>query len=191
MKELRDEQELLFEMKKERIIFNQDIFYEFVEWEIEYIYRLMLDKEYSRVKKEIPEELFKKLSENKNRYRITDNMDHMEVQNARICDYFTENGEKYIQVRLSIIFYDRLDNKSLKGAEADNYWNDIWIVTYKKQESDSDSKNEFECEYCGAKMNFRTRKDVLECEYCNSKKFYKQNRDAWKIRDVEKMEESF
>jgi len=160
-----------------------------IEWEIEHIYRLMLDKEYERVEREFPEKILKKLSENKEKYHITDNIDHMEVQDARICNYFEENGEKYLQARLSIIFYDRLENPDLKGAQADNYWNDIWIVTYKKQ--DSDSKNEYECEYCGAKMNFATRKDVLECEYCNSKKFHKQNRDAWKISDIEKIEGLF
>ena len=180
--ERKDEIEILRKIMLSNSYFNKDLFLEKAKNDINrlYIYACKgnLDCKECNCYKEVQDKLLK----NPLKYKIGKDVDVISIQYIGLHDYI-ENTEKYIQVYVSIYFYDKVYNNEIQRYNKDKYYNDIWIVTHKKDED----KNALKCDNCGATMQKYEENDLLECAYCKAKKHFNFKVGNWKIQDIEVM----
>lgn len=180
MKKRKESTEVLWNIRKEIPGFNKIELLEYLEWAIPRLYHSLVNKTEPEVK--CAHELINKLYSRSLQYRITKDIDHVTVQYAELFDSAKKENEMYIQVYLSIYFYDKVENNINNKSTGDKYWNDIWIVTCKENnESVKESSN---CVNCGAVMKYIPARDIFECEYCGNIIHRKTNL-SWEIVDIE------
>jgi len=172
--------ETLIEIKRYLPDFKKENLLEYTKWAIPSLYNSL--KNNKKIEVEATEELIQKLKINKPEYRITTDIDHINLQYTAVIDCIKENDEIYVKVYSSIYFYDNVRNNVFKDNLKDKYFNDIWIITYKIKKRKED-KEKLTCGNCGAVMQYNSKKMLLECKYCGNNVFY--NRDAnWIMTDI-------
>ncbi len=178
---IRDEKDILNEIKLYDPYFEDNKFLEAVKYEVKKIYITLCEgneNEYNNCN--CTQNVINKLLENKEEFRISKDMDSISVQYANLHDYIAG----FIQVYLSIYFYDKTSNNEENIDNSDKYYNDIWIVSYKKESLEDVLK----CTTCGATMKKDELNNILECPYCNNKRYYNFKIGNWRIEDIEKEE---
>ena len=181
MRKGRELNEVLMDIEKEMPDFNADEFLKYTEWAIQKLYNSLRDNEKSEVKCE--EELISKLDEQRLKYRITKDIDHISIHYAEILDVIRKDGIMYIQVYLSVYFYDNTKNNINMDDDLDyKYWNDIWIVTL--GEDIELERKKCNCVNCGAIMKYNKARSTFECEYCGNI-VHNDFDSGWKIVDIE------
>ena len=183
MGQRREVEEILYEIKKEILGFNKEELLEYTIWAIPKLYDEI--KNYDNISKKkikCKKELINKLIEEPRKYRITNEMDNVNVQYAELYECIKENGEFYIKVYASIYFYDNRENNIYMSAR-NRYWNDIWIITLR--ETDCNKIEDGNCDNCGAVMEYDEIKKIFKCTYCgNVLAIQKWDKD-WEFVDIE------
>lgn len=175
----REVTEVVSEIRNEIPGFNKEELLQYTQWAIPKLYNSLKDAEELEVK--CKPELINKLNEETDKYRINKNMDHISIQYVELFDSIKKDNEMYIQVYLSIFFYDNVDNNIDNNLINDKYWNDIWIVTYR--ESVKTDRKKSNCVNCGAIMQYNQIKDSFKCEYCGNIIDNKSD-SKWEIVDI-------
>lgn len=183
MEKVKESQELWFLAKKSNPELNEEEFVEYAKFDIMNLHELLRNdgKEISKINclGNVVNELLK----NKTKYRLNPNIDHLSIHYAQIMDYI-EQDRKYIKMYMSLFFYDNVkNNENYTGIKNDKFWNDIWIVTFKKKNA-LDGHEDFSCNKCGANMNFIPKENLLKCDYCGYTKYFNFNRN-WVISKIE------
>lgn len=180
MKRKREITEIILDIRSVIPGFNKEELLQYTKWAIPKLYNSLKNEEELEVK--CKPELINKLNKESIKYRINKNMDHISVQYIELFDNIRKDNEMYIQVYLSIYFYDDVENNIGSNLVNDRYWNDIWIVTYK--ESINTGIKNSNCINCGAIMEYNQLKDTFECKYCGN--IVNNNSDSkWEIVDIE------
>lgn len=176
----REISEIIFDIRNEIPEFNREELIQYTKWVIPKLYNSLKNEEKLEVK--CKPELIEKLEKEKEKYRINKSMDQVSVQYVEIYDNIKKEDDMYIQVYSSIYFYDDVGNNVDKYSENDKYWNDIWIITFRK--GIKLDRQDCNCANCGAVMKYNRLKDVFECEYCGN--IVHNNSDSkWEIVDIE------
>lgn len=187
MKKRRDSIEVLYEIKCEIPGFSKDEFIDYTKIVVTNLYNEL--KNNCEIRTKCSKELEKKIKSNLKKYRITKDMDYITIQYADLCDCIKKEDELYIQVYLSVYFFDNVKNNAITNEERNKYWNDIWIITLKKHEVKENKKsfkglNGGNCPNCGAVMKYKSFRNTFECEYCSTIEYNYSIKD-WKIVDIE------
>lgn len=180
MEKRREISEVLLDIRNEIPGFKKEDLLEYLKWAIPKLYNLLVNKKEIEVK--CKEELINKLNKQRLKYRITENIDHMNVQYAELFDNVKSDNETHVQIYLSIYFYDKVSNNIGNKSVKDIYWNDIWIVTCR--ENTKTTRNTSNCVNCGAVMDYIQTRDAFECKYCGNIINNKTNSN-WEIVDIE------
>lgn len=176
----REPVEVMLEIKNEMPWFDKEELLEYAKWSVQKLYNSLKNEEKLVIK--CKPELINKLNKQRDKYRINEDIDHISIQYVELFDNIKKENEIYIQVYLSIYFYDDVQNNVDKYIINDKYWNDIWIVTYK--ECSKLHRKDSNCVNCGAVMQYNQLRDILECKYCGNiinNKFDSK----WEIVDIE------
>lgn len=153
----------------------------YTEWAIETLYDdLKNDRQYKN-KIKCQNQVIEKMLNNKKKYRMTDDIDRMNIQYVGLKSSSEKGEEKYIQIKLSVYFYDNTKNNNIYEEIPHKYWNDIWIVTYKN--INSENRENSNCENCGATMKYNIKNKIYKCEYCGN--IYVGENINWEICDIE------
>lgn len=180
MKRKKELTELLFDIKKEIPYFNKEELLEYTKYAIPNIYNILKNEQTQEIKIKCDKKIIEKMLQNKTKYRISKYMDHISIQYVDLYDYIKKDNEMFMQIYISIYFYDNAqNNKGCKYIE-DKYWNDGWIVTYKN----TTKQENYNCTNCGAIMEYNKTEDIFECKYCGNKS-YNQFNTSWEIVDIE------
>lgn len=180
MKRRKEHKELVLDIKNAIPGFNEDEVLQYTKWAIPKLYNSLKNDE--KIEIRCNPELLNKLDKEKAKYRINKNMDHISVQFAELFDNFKKDDEMYLQIYLSIYFYDNVKNNDGNNSINDNYWNDIWIITYR--ESTKSDKINSKCANCGAVMKYNQLRNIFECEYCGNI-ILNDDKLNWEIVDIE------
>lgn len=183
MGKVKEAQELWILVKRSNPELNKEEFIEYAKFDIMNLHEVLRNDEKEILKVNCLKSVINKLLKDKAKYKLTPNIDRVSIQYAQIIDYI-EVDRKYIKLYMSIFFYDNVkNNENYIGTENDKFWNDIWIVTFKKKNA-SDEFKDFCCNKCGSNMKFLPKDKILKCEYCGYTKYFNFNRN-WTISDVE------
>lgn len=172
--------EVLWEIKNEIPGFNKEELFEYTKWAIPKLYNSLKNKEKIEIK--CKPELIEKLNKEKDKYRINNNIDHISVQYVELYESIKGEDKIYVQVYLSIYFYDKVQNNLYDNSIKDKYWNDIWIATF--IETVKSNRKNCNCVNCNAVMKYNKLKDIFECEYCGNVMDNKTD-SKWEIVDIE------
>ena len=183
MQRNKDENEIEFEIKKDFLGFDREKFLTQIKWFIPILYKDLKDNNYHITKYNCKEELIHKLLEEKEKYRITKDIDHISIQYARLYDYIKENDKGFVKAYISVYFYDNVKNNIENESLNDKYWNDIWIITC-RDKSNSNNKEKNNCPNCGAIMEYNYNTGFFKCNYCGCIMDNNKNID-WEIIDIE------
>jgi len=186
MKGKKDVTEIILEIKNKNPFFNREDFLDYTKSIIPILYNDLKNGNSVKTKNRCKEDIIYKLLQNKSKYRIITDMDHISIQYAELFDYLEENDEIYVKVYISVHFYDNVKNNKIDNRMVDGFWNDIWIITYKNLEKNYNINN-LKCQNCGAIMKYSLIKKILECNYCGNELYYRPNMN-WEIVDIEVME---
>ena len=181
MSKRRDIPELIYDIKCEIPGFSKEELIDYTK-----IIALNLHKELknnSDIKVKCGKELKEKLKNNLQIYRATKDVDRMNIQYAELYDCFRKDGQLYIQVYLSVLFYDQVINNNEVEELRDKYWNDIWIVTFKKDRI-LNNVSRANCPNCGAKLIFNAMRNIYKCEYCDTSVYNYRNVIEWELEDI-------
>lgn len=180
MEEKMDITDIIFKIKSEIPKFNKQDFIEYVKWTVPQLYSSVKNEKEVNIK--CSSELVEKLRNNKMLYRIKKEIDYISIQYTELVDCAKEEENLYVKVYMSIYFKDDVSNNIINIDDRDRFWNDIWIVTYKK---DLSYKNiDAKCNNCGAIMNYNNIDEILKCEYCGNIKVCNDSQN-WEIVDIE------
>lgn len=177
----RELTEILFEIQSEMPYFSREKLLEYLKWAVPKLYDSLKNSQTSKIKCSLS--LLDKINKEKNKYRIDSNIDFIKIHYAEIYNYIKDMNDNYIQVYLSVYFYDDVKNNTNLNYENDKYWNDIWIVTL-KEDSINKKTNNSNCINCGAPMKYNQIRDVFECEYCRNIVYNTANAN-WEIIDID------
>lgn len=180
MGERRDIPEILYDIKCELQGFNKEEFIDYTKLVILNLHNEL--KNNCDIKVKCSSELKEKLKKNLNIYRATKDVDRMNIQYAELYDCLKKDGELYVQAYLSVCFYDCATNNDPKGSR-DKWWNDIWIVTLKKDRV-LNNENKSNCDNCGAKTTFNAMKNIYKCDYCGTSSYNYRSIIEWEIVDI-------
>ena len=172
--------ELVIKIKEEIPNFNEQELLDFTKTSIPVIYNYLINRKIDKAKIYCTEALTKKMLKNSSLYRVSNDIDNIRVESARLHGCVRKGGKFYIKVNASIFFYDNVDNNINTFEIYDKYWNDIWIVTL---ECKGDKKIMNQCPTCGAFMKFNSLKKMFKCEYCGNSVCYSPI--EWKIVDID------
>lgn len=180
MERKRELYEIVLDIQKEIAGFNRDELINYITWAIPRLYDSVRHNEKIDVK--CDSELINKLNKENTKYRINKDIDHLSVQFAELTNNYKQDDEMYIQVYLSLFFYDNVKNNTDDNSLADKYWNDIWIVTVKKDYKPGQKQHN--CSNCGAVLKYNQARNIFQCEYCGN--IIHNNSDSqWKIVNIE------
>ena len=174
-----EKEESILRIKEEIPNFNEQELLEYTKIVIPNIHTFASHEKWDRVKRYCSDELIGKIQNNKEVYRISNNMDIVRVGYARVEGFSIEESKLLLKVYSSVFFYDDVDNNDDNDGNFDKYWNDIWVVTYEGKENIA---NMNKCQNCGASMDYNTSKHMFTCNYCRNSLYYSQIN--WKIVDV-------
>ncbi|MBE5820050.1 MAG: hypothetical protein E7310_04495 [Clostridiales bacterium] len=175
--------DILEKIKQQNFQFDMDDFLEYVKFSINRIYNNIYHNKIEPLYEISSKQFISTMLSNKSTYRISRNIDNFQIQFAKIHDYIEKDNEEFIKVYLSIFFYDKIiNNYDYNEDNGDSFWNDIWIVTLKKELPKTSSNNIFVCDNCGANMTLNDL--ILTCNYCNNKKMFSKYNAQWKIVDI-------
>ena len=178
MKQRREVTEICKELESEILGFNREELLKYTKWAIPKLYNSLKNNEKLEIK--CTPELINKIKKEKIKYRIDKRIDQINIQYVELYDDIKKDDGIYIQVYLSIFFYDNVKNNFGDNYTNDRYWNDIWIVTYKE----SVVKKNSNCANCGAIMQYNQLKDSFECKYCGN--IIQNKSDSnWEIVEIE------
>jgi len=179
----REVSEIFLHIKRDVREFDRETFLEDAKFDVFNIYNMLKNDEQDKLVQNHPYLMVQKILDNKYKYRINENIDHISVQYIELDDYIVEDDEKYIKLYLSVYFYDNARNNDIPLHGKDKYWNDIWIVTYKYYESEVEEIYN-NCKNCGGNMKYYKDADMFKCNYCGSTR-RNINFAKWKIYDIE------
>lgn len=174
--------ELLLKIKRELPDFNEKELLEFIRNVIPNIHYFISNERLEKVKRYCDKKLIEKINKEKDKYRITPDIDNMRVEYARIEKCLNDKDNFYIQIYSSIFFYDEVANNIEKNDYIDQYWNDIWLITV-KENSKIGHVNKTKCPNCGAAMEYSGNDRTFNCNYCRNKLYITQLN--WKVIDIE------
>ena len=180
MEERRDITEILYDIKSELQSFNKEEFIDYAKLIVVNLHNEF--KETHNIKAKCSSELIEKMKKNLNLYRATEDIDLMNIQYAELYDCIRKDDELYVQVYLSVCFYDCATNNDPKGVK-DKWWNDIWIVTLRKDRvlNNEDKSN---CDNCGGKTTFNAMKNIYKCDYCGTATYNYRSIIEWELVDI-------
>ena len=180
MEEKMDITDIIFKIKSEIPKFKKEDFMEYAKWTVPQLYSSLKNEKEIDIK--CSNELVETLIKNKTLYRIKKEIDYISIQYTELIDFKKEENNIYVKVYMSIYFKDDVSNNIINIDDRDRFWNDIWIVTYKKDLSykDIDAK----CNNCGAIMEYNSIDEILKCDYCGNIKICNDSQN-WKIVDIE------
>ena len=179
--EIRETQEVFFSIKRDIPQFDEKEFLDNVKWSVQNLHYYLRKNEYNKVKTICSEKVIEKLMEQKQKFKISDNIDNVSVQYTKLLDYLEE--EQYIKVYVSIYFYDNAGNNADYKEDKHKFWNDIWIVTYKK--NGVEEYKSHKCDNCGASMIYSENQNMLKCSYCGNEKYFTKDSQQWTIINIE------
>lgn len=180
-KEIR---KIISDIKRNIPEFDEEELDEYTRYIIPFVYEEIRKGNHEELKSKFENEFaLRKMVGLKGKYRITDSIDNMNIQNVRLYDYINENGANYIKVSVSIYFYDDVGNNIDIDLSGDKYWNDIWIITY--VDNGAIVKKNSNCHNCGAVMKYDRVTKMFNCEYCGNTIESMRTIREWKIVDVE------
>ena len=180
MEEKIDITDIVFKIKSEIPKFDREDFIEYTKWTIPELYSSVKNEEAIDIK--CSKELVEKLIENKSIYKIKKDIDYISIQYTELVDCTKDDDNVYVKVYMSIYFKDDVSNNIIKINDRDRFWNDIWIVTYKKSLS---YKNiDPRCNNCGAIMKYNNIEEILKCDYCGNIMICSDNQN-WEMIDIE------
>lgn len=172
--------ELLSKIKEDFTNFDEGELLEFTGFAVPNIHYSLSHEKKEKAIKYCTESLINKMLDNKEKYRISNDIDNIRVGYARIEDYINEDNKYYIKVYTSIFFYDDVDNNEIIDCNYDKYWNDIWVLTY---EGNIGKEIINKCPACGASMEYNKSKHMFTCNFCRNSIYYSQIN--WKLTDIE------
>jgi len=178
--DIYEKEKILMNLRAELPRFKEEELVEYTKSVIPDIHRFLCHGESDKITKYCSDEVIQKMLLNKDSYRISQNMDSIGVQHARLFDFSNSDNKIQIKMYASVFFYDDVDNNINNEEANDKYWNDIWIVTY-ELEADAEILNK--CPSCGATMEYNSLKHMFICNYCRNSVYYGQMN--WKIVDIE------
>ena len=180
MKERRDTNEILYDIKCELQGFNKEEFIDYTKLIIINLHNEL--RKNNDIKIKCSDELKEKIKKNLNTYRATEEIDMINIQFADLHDCIRKDGELYVQVYLSVCFYDCVNNNDPKGVR-DNWWNDIWIVTLRKDKvlNNEDKSN---CDNCGGKNILNVMENTYKCDYCGTATYNYRSIIEWELVDI-------
>lgn len=184
----KDLNEVLIEIKNEIKGFDSKELLEYTKWALPRLYNNLLERNEREIIVNCTENTINKLKNEKDKFRINKDIDHIKVHYVKIDDYFKKNDEIYIKVYASIFFIDKVVNNEIKlNEERDDssrkYWNDVWSITYKETNT-KERRNEYVCNNCGATMKYMQWSKKFACDYCKSEKRIEQISN-WEIVDID------
>lgn len=119
--------EILLKIKNDFPGFNKDEILEFTKDSVLNLYNQLKNENTKNLNYE--KNLIDKLIKNKNKFRISKDIDHISVQYVELFDYIKQENKNYIKIYCSIYFYDNTENNLYGNHTNNKYWNDIWIIT--------------------------------------------------------------
>ena len=180
MKEKMDITDIVFKIKSEVPRFDREDFIEYTKWTLPKLYSIV--KNEKEIDIECSKELIDKLRDNKEEYRIKKEIDYISIQYTELVDFDKDDDNVYVKVYMSIYFKDDVSNNAINIDNRDRFWNDIWIVTYKKSLL---YKNiDPICSNCGAIMKYNNIDGILKCDYCSNIMICNDNQN-WEMIDIE------
>lgn len=171
---------ILMRMKTEIPNFDDEELLEYTKIIIQNLHSFFCNGKLEKLNRYCSDALINKVLQNKEKYRITKNMDNVRVGYARLYGYVNKENKYYIKVYSSVFFYDDVDNNYENEDNYDKYWNDIWVVTY---EGIGAKDNLNKCPTCGASMEYNLSKHMFTCNYCRNSLYYSQIN--WKLVDID------
>lgn len=175
----RELNEILLDIRNEIPDFNREELLDYTKWIVPRLYNSLKNQEELNIK--CDSGLIDRLNEQKLRYRITKDMDRISIQYAEIYDNVKKDDQMHIQVYLSVYFFDDVKNNKDRDSISDKYWNDIWVVTYKKDIMHEIANSN--CKNCGAIMKYNKRENLFQCEYCGN--VIHKSDSKWEMVDIE------
>ncbi len=175
-----EKEEAIMRIKSEIPNFSEQELIEYTKIAIQNVHTFLCKGKLDKTKKYCSQELLKKFEQNKELYRISENVDTIRVGYARLEGYINEDNKVYVKVYASVFFYDDVDNNNDSEDAYDKYWNDIWVVTF---EVKGDNSIMNKCPACGANMEYNIAKHMFTCGYCRNSIYYSQIN--WKMVDID------
>lgn len=180
MRPRRESSEVWREIQSKLYIFNKEEVLDKAKWDVINLYNNIIhNKKVDKSQSPIVEAMLKE----KAKYKISSNMDYINVMYIDFYDFIEKAGKKYIQIYASIYFYDDVKNNRFGNYEQDKCWNDIWIVTY--EISEDNIQQNLNCQNCGAVMTYNKINHILKCGYCGGIQKFNTGHKDWKIVDIE------
>lgn len=177
--------DILNSIKRENPTFDEEKICKYTEITIKLLYADL--KSNAQLKHDIncKEEVIKKVLKNKEKYRITDDIDTISIQYVGIHDCIKNTEGEFVKIKVLIYFYDNTKNNNVYENKAkEKYWNDMWIVTYQNMDNLKNRKTS-NCNNCGATMKYDYASKMFKCEYCGSIKLNTIENINWEIIDIE------
>lgn len=180
MKGKMDITDIFFKIKSEIPRFNKEDFIEYAKWTVPQLYSSVKNEKEIDIK--CSKELLERLINNKNTYRIKKEMDYISIQYTELIDCIKQDDNLYVKVYMSVYFKDDVSNNLINIDNIDRFWNDIWVVTYKKslEYKNIDSR----CNNCGAIMRYNNIDEILKCDYCGNIMICNDSKN-WEMIDIE------
>ena len=119
--------EILLKIKNDFPGFNKDEILEFTKESVLNLYNELKNENFKDLNYE--KNLIDKIIKEKNKFRISKDIDHISVQYVELFDYIKQENKNYIKIYCSIYFYDNTENNLYGNHTNNTYWNDIWIIT--------------------------------------------------------------
>ena len=172
-------QNVLLKIKRDFPTFDEEEILEYVKNIIPNIHYFLSYENEEKLEKYCKKECIKNIIQNKDLYRISDDIDNVRVGYADLRDYIEKDNKFYIKIYTSVFFYDDADNNQNVIFEYDKYWNDIWTITL---EVNNNKNIANKCPSCGALMDYNDSKHMFTCNYCRNNLYF--SRINWKIVDI-------
>ena len=109
--------EILLKIKNDFPGFNKDEILEFTKESVLNLYNELKNENTKNLNYE--KNLIDKLIKEKNKFRISKDIDHISIQYVELFDYIKQENKNYIKVYCSIYFYDNTQN-NLYGNNTKN-----------------------------------------------------------------------
>ena len=172
-------------IKKANPSFNEDTIYKYTEIAIKSIYTDLKNNAQLIHDINCKEDVIKNILKNKKKYRITEDIDVINILYIGLYDCVKNTEGEFVKIRASIYFYDNTKNNKISDNNIkEKCWNDIWLITY--QNMDKFKKRKISnCDNCGATMKYDYPSKMFKCEYCGSIKINSIDNINWEIIDIE------
>lgn len=183
MKQRRELSEILLDINKRIIGFNKEQLLDYTRWAILNLHEELKNGNIQPNKVKCKNELIEKLINNKELYRMKKDIDHISIQYIELYECEYEKDETYLQIYVSLNFYDNTENNEKIHAMKEKFWNDIWIVTVR--ESILGDFEDGNCNNCGAVMKYNEAKKIFKCDYCGNVVTTEKWSKDWEIVNIE------